>query len=188
MNVPMPFVGIGLKPLLDLSGPTNTGTGNCSMPRIIARFHCIALLLCAGEAVASTLPDVLPVDEAFGLSAQRDAGRLHIRFRVAPGYYLYKARMSVESATGSKVGFDELPAGQKKDDPHFGLVEVFVNRFEAWVQGRAVGEVFTIHYQGCADEGFCYPPQRRDFAITYGDTSLYISQDPSLTRGRMLPF
>ena len=156
------------------------------MPRIIARFYCITLLLCGVCAHASTVPEVLPVDEAFALSVRRGAGRLEIRFRVAPGHYLYRDRLSVQR-DGERLEMKALPQGTPKDDPHFGLVDVLHEGFAASILGSVGPEQFSVRYQGCAEAGFCYPPQKREFSISSDDTSLHISRDPRTVRAP-LPF
>lgn len=132
------------------------------------------------------MPEVLPVDEAFELSAQRVAGRLEIRFGVAPGHYLYKERLSIQQ-DGEPAVLAGVPQGTPKDDPHFGVVDVLQSGFAASVLTGPTVDRFTVLYQGCAEAGFCYPPQKRQFEISPDDTSLHISRDPRARR-TPLPF
>ena len=155
--------------------------------RCIIRFYCITLLLC-GPAFASGVAEtlvVLPVDEAFEVSARREGGAVEVRFGVADGHYLYRDRLSVLRA-GNAVGLSGLPSGAPKEDPYFGRVQVLEQGFSSTF---TVGDdaTFTVRYQGCAEAGFCYPPQRREFRIEPGDTSLHISRDPG-AQAQPLPF
>jgi thiol:disulfide interchange protein DsbD len=131
-----------------------------------------ALFLLAATAAAaqgllgpsSNQDQFLPVDEAFVLSAFADGSeRIALDWRVAPGYYLYRHRISVKTATpGFVLGDVALPDGKKKTDEFFGDVEVYYDSLAATVPvtrpaGPSSLEI-AVSYQGCADAGLCYPP------------------------------
>ncbi len=69
----------------------------------------------------------LPVDQAFVFSATADGGgQVQLDWQIAPGYYLYRHRVSVKTATaGFTLGEIAMPAGKKKTDEFFGDVEVY---------------------------------------------------------------
>lgn len=128
--------------------------------------------------------EFLPVEQAFRLeTAVAGDNRLSLRWVVAPGYALYKARMS--------AGLDGLPAegapvegvrlaplqflspSSFKDDPSFGRMEVFHDEARAMLEVQNVsaavaGQALTVQvrYQGCADAGLCYPPQTVSVPVT----------------------
>ncbi|MGR2737618.1 protein-disulfide reductase DsbD [Billgrantia sp. Q4P2] len=108
--------------------------------------------------------DFLPVMEAFQPSAWHDGETLYIGFENAEGYYLYRHQFGVESRDGAlQIGEPTLPAGEFKSDEFLGDVYVFYDRvvFEAPLQGTAEGPLdITVRFQGCADAGLCYPPER----------------------------
>ncbi|WP_445157991.1 protein-disulfide reductase DsbD [Halomonas sp. E14] len=108
--------------------------------------------------------DFLPVMEAFQPSAWHDGETLYIGFENAEGYYLYRHQLGVESRDDAfEVGEPEIPAGEFKSDEFLGDVYVFYDRvvFEAPLQGSAEGPLdITVRFQGCADAGLCYPPER----------------------------
>ena len=64
----------------------------------------------------------LPVDQAFVFSALADGGdRVLLDWQIAPGYYLYRHRLAVKTATpGFTLGDAALPDGHKKTDEFFG--------------------------------------------------------------------
>ncbi|WP_426806464.1 protein-disulfide reductase DsbD domain-containing protein, partial [Stenotrophomonas sp. SrG] len=75
-------------------------------------------------AVAVSVKDLLPVDEAFGLSAPaRDRDRLEVSWKIAPGYSLYRHRTTVKSDAGFSAEAPQMPAGKKHHDDFFGEVE-----------------------------------------------------------------
>ena len=127
-------------------------------------------------------PEYLHPDVAFTVHASAPEPTLAVvRWRIEPGYYLYAKRMEVHLPEGSPpgtsvVGFD-LPRGEMEEDPYFGGVEVY--RFEAAASVRFAHAgspppaiTLDIVYQGCADEGLCYPPIRKAIQVRLdGSTS-----------------
>jgi thioredoxin:protein disulfide reductase len=117
----------------------------------------LALLLALGaRGEAQALPPPLPVGEAFVLEAAPDAdGGLALAWSIAEGYYLYREHLAAEDAAGAPLAL-ETPAGVVKDDPTFGPTEVFYENLAATV--AAQGGQMRVTYQGCQEDGLCYPP------------------------------
>jgi len=113
----------------------------------------------------------LPVDEAFVFTAVADGGQqVMLDWQVAPGYYLYRHRVSAKTATpGFTLGAVAMPPGKKKTDQFFGDVEVYYDTLQATVPverpASASSFEITVGYQGCADAGLCYPPVTKTVAI-----------------------
>lgn len=127
----------------------------------------LAALCAATSSFASlTEDDLLPIDEAFALTADTDAGSLRLHWRIAEGYYLYRHRVALKPLTDG-VAIDEpaLPDGQRHTDEFFGDVETYRGELAAsavivdWPADIARAR-FEVRYQGCADAGVCYPPHR----------------------------
>lgn len=125
----------------------------------------------AADAILSgrplTEPQFLPVDEAFMLTVNRQGNQLQLHWLVQPGYYLYRDKLSF-SGINHKVQA-ELPSGVQKFDEIFGEVEVYYEELAISLQifgdfGEDTHKI-VIGYQGCADAGLCYPPQKRDFLV-----------------------
>ncbi|MGQ4880287.1 protein-disulfide reductase DsbD [Billgrantia sp. LNSP4103-1] len=112
----------------------------------------------------SSQGEFLPVMEAFKPSAWHDGETLFIGFENAEGYYLYRHQLDVESRSDSlEIGEPTLPQGEFKSDEFLGDVYVFYDRvvFEAPLQGETEGPLeIAVRFQGCADAGLCYPPER----------------------------
>jgi thiol:disulfide interchange protein DsbD len=138
--------------------------------------HRLALLL-AGlslwlpTARAVDPSDLLPVDEAYVLSAQATApDAIAIRFTIAPGYYLYRHRFGAQLLdAGASAGALRIPAGDKHHDQFFGDVETYRKDvtlvLPAIVVNGARQVQLKVKYQGCADIGVCYPPQTRTLTV-----------------------
>lgn len=99
-----------------------------------------------------------PLDaaDAFQMQHSLDGeGALELRWAVADGYYLYRDHVAVRSAEGASLPV-ELPRGTLKEDDTFGQVEVFYGSATARVAVPV--EVLEVTYQGCQEDGICYPP------------------------------
>ena len=113
----------------------------------------------------------LPVDEAFVFAAFADGGeRVTLEWQIAPGYYLYRHRISAKTATpGFALGEIALPPGSRKTDEFFGDVEVYHDSLSATIpltRPSAASTVeLTVGYQGCAEAGLCYPPVTKTVTI-----------------------
>jgi len=112
--------------------------------------------------------DFLPPEQAFVLEvAREDAGRARLHWRIAPGYYLYRNRISVEAASpDTQLGAVTLPDGLPHEDEFFGPQQIYRDDLTAGVAlGSAGAASLRITYQGCADAGLCYPPQVREVTL-----------------------
>lgn len=128
----------------------------------------LAASIAAPALAAIDEKDLLPVDEAFVLSAQQEApGQIAVNWKVAEGYYLYRHRISVESDENFTAQALQLPRGKAYEDEFFGKVETYRGTLSATLAGQAQGPstTLTIKYQGCADAGVCYPPQTRRLTV-----------------------
>jgi thiol:disulfide interchange protein DsbD len=108
-------------------------------------------------------PRFLEPEQAFQLSVQEtgEDKAINLQWKIAPGYYLYRDRIGVN---GQGVGTVTRPAGESKEDPNFGVVEVY--RTEVGVQVDAgAAKRLDVTWQGCAEDGLCYPPEKRAIAL-----------------------
>jgi thiol:disulfide interchange protein DsbD len=131
-------------------------------------------LLDAFDSGKSARREFLPPDEAFVFTHEAPAdGRLALNWDIAPGYYLYRDKILVEGlAPGTAVGDLGLPPGEAKDDPEFGVVQILRDAVSirptlALPAGADAAEV-RVSYQGCAEDGICYPPIRKTLSLVSG--------------------
>ncbi|HEY0335191.1 MAG TPA: protein-disulfide reductase DsbD [Stenotrophomonas sp.] len=129
-----------------------------------------ALSLPSLPALAFTEADLLPVDQAFTLEARADSpDSIELQWKIADGYYLYRHRTSVKVLAGYEAGPLTLPEGHKKHDEFFGDVETYRQQLRAVLAGRPLpgqdAVTLEVRYQGCADAGVCYPPQKRELTV-----------------------
>ena len=139
----------------------------CSRAALLATLLAGALLGTAARAADS---DFLDPAQAFRGSARvHDVQAIELRLDVAPRYHLYRERIAVElEGVGAALGRVDIPAGKVQFDSNF---QKNVEVLEGAVLMRAALASATgdfklrVTYQGCADEGLCYPPQTAVVAV-----------------------
>ena len=139
-----------------------------TLPAFLLLF--LASLLAPAASAAITQDDLLPVDEAFVLTASAPTrDRIEVRWKITDGYYLYRHRTGVEADAGFAAQPLQLPKGKAYRDEFFGDVETYRGELVAILPGRPASDTdsvsLKIKYQGCADAGICYPPQTRTLKV-----------------------
>jgi thiol:disulfide interchange protein DsbD len=113
--------------------------------------------------------DFLSPDIAFQLNvAPADAQTFKADFKIEPGYYLYKDRIKfvVQSPPNATINNINLPAGDPKNDPNFGMQEVYHHDFSAHISVASTENLaLKVTYQGCSEKGLCYAPQTKTFTF-----------------------
>jgi thiol:disulfide interchange protein DsbD len=134
-----------------------------------------AALLAACTAPAWAAPsctdrdNLLPVESAFVLSTQAMASdRIELHWTIAPGCYLYRHQLRIQSDGGFEAAPPQIPAGVPHTDEIFGRVETYRDDLTVVLAGKARAATTTlkVRYQGCADAGICYPPQTRNVTVS----------------------
>ena len=122
--------------------------------------YLLTLILLFSSFLHAQDSEFLPVEEAFPVTWEATDQGAVIRFDTHPGYYLYQSRFSFkeESSLSTLAPQYSLP-GEEKQDPNFGNVVVFHEPLTITVPYTGSGKL-TARYQGCADEGLCYLPQK----------------------------
>ncbi len=125
----------------------------------------LGLLCAASPAFARATGELLPVTEAYQLSADASTpGVVKLHWKIAPDYYLYRGRMKFKSGDGVTLGEAQLPDGKKHHDEYLGDVEIYHHGVDASIPYRvAAGTTrlrLAVQYQGCheVDPKICYPP------------------------------
>lgn len=112
-------------------------------------------------------PEFLAVDTAFRFSSRVEGDAIVLIWDIEDGYYLYKERFKfkIDKSLGSLGTPIYSKQGKQKDDPNFGVVNVFHDDIVIKIPvalGNASEALIKVTYQGCADAGLCYPPQTKD--------------------------
>jgi thiol:disulfide interchange protein DsbD len=142
-------------------------------------------------------PSFLPPDQAFSLEIEvRDPHTLHANFKVTPGYYLYRNKTTF-SIDNEKIASVSLPKGELKHDPNFGETEVFHHSFQSEIKLNRDSDApkqitLNVSYQGCSEQGLCYPSQDKSLQINLPFAGQVASNTPevlptSMTSNTMTP-
>ncbi|EOG2446215.1 protein-disulfide reductase DsbD domain-containing protein, partial [Enterobacter hormaechei] len=131
------------------------------------RFITLILLLCSTSAFAGLFDapgrsNFIPADQAFVFDFQQNQHDLSLTWQVKEGYYLYRKQVSITPAKAN-VGALQMPAGEWHEDEFYGKSEIYRQRLSVPVTVNQAdkGATLTVTYQGCADAGFCYPPETK---------------------------
>ena len=131
----------------------------------------------------------MPAEQAYRLEAVADGGNaLLLRFTPAPGYYLYRDRsaFTLEGLDGVRAGTPAWPPGKQHQDEYFGHTVVYFDPVELKLPLRrsaADGGSATLvaTFQGCQDQGICYPPMTRRIRVEIPRAINSLQRDPTTT-------
>jgi thiol:disulfide interchange protein DsbD len=118
---------------------------------------------------------------------------VQISWDIEEGYYLYRDKITAKSLS-EPITLGELarPAGIMKDDPDFGRVAIYKHElalpltFEQRPEGPTTATI-EVGYQGCAEDGICYPPIKKQISVALNQLISPVSAaaaqmlDPPLT-------
>ena len=124
-------------------------------------------------------PAFLPVDQAFVFSSRRrvadgDVDELVARWQMPPGYYLYRHGFHAHAGEGLTIGQPAIPRGEMRTDDFFGESEVYLGNVEIVVPVvKRTAQTVTVRfgYQGCSEQGLCYPPAERTATFHFAGAS-----------------
>ncbi|MBL1142037.1 MAG: protein-disulfide reductase DsbD [Proteobacteria bacterium] len=117
--------------------------------------------------------EILDPDVAFRVIADINADKqLVLNWEIKPGYYLYKNKFSTDSANPNlTLGRFEFPKGKSKQDPAFGLVEVYYGENNVSIPFQLTDAILkefdlNVAYQGCKEDSVCYPPIKKTLTVS----------------------
>ena len=161
------------------------------------RFFTLILLLCSTSAFAGLFDapgrsNFIPADQAFVFDFQQNQHDLSLNWQVKDGYYLYRKQVSITPAN-AKIGEPQLPAGEWHEDEFYGKSEIYRHQLVVPVSVNQAdkGATLTVTYQGCADAGFCYPPETKIVPLSEAAAAAQPAAPPSRETGEdsaELPF
>ncbi len=122
-----------------------------------------------------------PADAVFQLTAKpADLNSFVLDWHIEKGFFLYKEKIKLSSSDTIifNLGSIILPKALQKTDARGTTYAIYRNQMTLTVPvlGKEPGEaLLDVHFQGCSDEGFCYPPQMIKIKLTF-DTRLALTQ------------
>lgn len=104
----------------------------------------------------------IPVDQAFAFDFRQQGDQLTLSWQIHPGYYLYRQQIKIVPQHAT-LGTFTLPKGITHHDEFYGEVEIFKQQLTLQIPMTQAAEnaSVSVTYQGCAEAGFCYPPETR---------------------------
>lgn len=117
-------------------------------------------------------PQPLSLAEAFPFYVSEiAAGEYRVTWNPAPGHYLYRHAFAIslqqpQSDNSRPLDFS-LPPGLPRSDQFFGDIEAYYDTVSVTLElpELRANSSLIIEYQGCADWGFCYPPERQTYPL-----------------------
>ncbi|HSC68521.1 MAG TPA: protein-disulfide reductase DsbD [Cellvibrio sp.] len=118
-------------------------------------------------SVLGVQDEFLPVAEAFKPSYTIDQGKLVLQWQIADGYYLYEERFKFRPDEGIQIAPTYTPGKMKYDELFERETMVHYHSVSVSFDLAGITSPFNIkvEYQGCADAGLCYPPQKIALAV-----------------------
>lgn len=113
-----------------------------------------------------------PAEQVFPIRANyKDPNTFTVYWDIAAGYFLYKDRIQVLNSTKDSLFIAPIvyPEATKKVDSLGKTHAVYRNTLSLPISvlAKDAGDtIVTVQYQGCSDDGFCYPPQKSQIILT----------------------
>ncbi|MGD2119821.1 MAG: protein-disulfide reductase DsbD [Chromatiales bacterium] len=154
----------------------------------------LAALSAFGEEIGidAEEDDLLTPEQAYQLSYAINNDRLELNFQIAEGTYLYydKLKLKLPADSDLQLGDFQLPEPETKEDSvrpdgSIGPVDIYHGSVSLSAplinnSSQAGTTELSIHYQGCAERGICYPPITKTVQLDYpaaGQGSVSLSGD-----------
>ncbi|WP_421673074.1 protein-disulfide reductase DsbD [Raoultella terrigena] len=154
------------------------------------RIITLILLLCSTSAFAGLFDtpgrsNFVPADQAFAFDFQQSQHEVNLTWQIKEGYYLYRKQIKLSAADAAFLE-PSLPSGEWHDDEFYGKSEIYRQRLTVPVTltRAAKGATLTVTWQGCADAGFCYPPETKVVPLS---AALALSSDGQAPARPALP-
>ncbi|NBJ31947.1 protein-disulfide reductase DsbD [Citrobacter sp. DNRA3] len=136
------------------------------------RILTLILLLCSTSTFAGLFDapgrsQFVPADRAFVFDFQQNQHDLNLTWQVKDGYYLYRKQISI-TPSQAYIAEVKLPPGVWHEDEFYGKSEIYRKQLTVpiTVNQAKSGATLTVTYQGCADAGFCYPPETKTVPLS----------------------
>ena len=148
-----------------------------------ARLLCCILVCCV---VLPSWGKPLGANKAFPLQAKlHSTHSVSLQWHIHQGHYLYRKQFQFQLIKGDSatLGAITFPSVEFKNDNFFGKQAVLRHTATIiipFVKAPAGQHTLLIRYQGCSDEGSCYPPYWRTLELT-------ANAQHHLTTAKLLP-
>ncbi|ATX90693.1 protein-disulfide reductase DsbD [Citrobacter portucalensis] len=149
------------------------------------RILTLILLLCSTSTFAGLFDapgrsQFVPADRAFVFDFQQNQHDLNLTWQVKDGYYLYRKQISI-TPSQADIAEVKLPPGVWHEDEFYGKSEIYRKQLTVpiTINQAKSGATLTITYQGCADAGFCYPPETKTVPLSEVSAGSAVASAPA---------
>ena len=100
---------------------------------------------------------ILPAEEVFEISVLNNLNTINIRWAIREGYYMYLDSIKFQDyAKPYKILNSEISS---YEDEYFGKTKIIKKIFEIEIKTKDLISMdgLVVQYQGCSEQGFCYP-------------------------------
>ncbi len=154
------------------------------------RIFTLILLLCSTSVFAGLFDapgrsQFVLADQAFAFDFQQNQHDLNLTWQIKDGYYLYRKQVRI-TPEHAKIADVQLPQGVWHEDEFYGKSEIYRDRLTlpVTINQASAGATLTVTYQGCADAGFCYPPETKTVPLSEVVANNAASQPVSVSAAR----
>ncbi len=127
----------------------------------------------AGNSVITDTSAPLPPEQAFVFETiATSPTEILARWTMPPGYYLYrdKSKVTLHGDGIGELGAARWPTGVQHTDTNFGTTTVYLNQVELPIslqRMNGVAQKISVdgEFQGCQENGICYPVMLRNVGI-----------------------
>jgi len=132
--------------------------------------------------------EFLPVAQAFIPEYTIAQGKLVLHWKIADGYYLYEERFKFKADEGINLIPGYTPGKMKYDELFERETMVHYHEVTASFDLGAINNLFLLklEFQGCADAGLCYPPQKKTLSVDPAN-ALVVEQTATATPAASTP-
>lgn len=128
---------------------------------LVAMLNVSSINISAEEELLFNIKDnkILPANEAFKLETFIVQDALQIKWIIKDGYYLYFDSILVK-ANKELIKYKVLDSNVlDHEDIFFGKTKILKDKLVISVK-NAPFKILEVSYQGCSEQGFCYPIQK----------------------------
>lgn len=125
-------------------------------------------------------PKFLPVEEAFPYQIEQRGNILTVIWESAEDYYLYHHTIELKQGRQAFTEANFSKDGIEKHDEAFGDVLVYYDTLEVDfnLNQLPANTPTLLGFQGCAEAGLCYPPQKIDLDINWAEVANSSADSP----------
>lgn len=109
-------------------------------------------------------------------------------FEIKGQSYLYEHALKVHAPDSTSVGTMLLPPSSSHEDA-LGVSQVFFNTLtvKVPVSNANAGDILTLEYQGCDEQGICYPPEKLTLTLPQVVGSATTEKSPNNNAEKLTP-